>query len=114
MRIVTPPDFDGIVCAVMLHEALDIHTPIYWVESGEVQQNTARIQTGDILANLPYDARCSLWFDHHASNRPDHDFKGAFAVAPFAAGVVHQHYKASGHLDNRFDDIAYASFSFTL
>lgn len=107
MRIVTRPDFDGIVCAVLLRQALDIDTPIYWVEPNDVQKKTAHIQQGDILANLPYDSRCSLWFDHHISNRPDHDFEGAFAVAPSAAGVVHQHYKASGHLDDRFDDLVY-------
>jgi len=107
MRIVTRPDFDGIVCAVLLREALDIDTPVYWVEPGEVQQKTAQIQPGDILANLPYDPRCSLWFDHHVSNRPDHDFEGAFAVAPSAAGVIHRHYKASGHLDDRFDDLVF-------
>jgi len=107
MRIVTRPDFDGIVCAVLLRQALGIDTPVYWVEPGEVQGKTARIQAGDILANLPYDPRCSLWFDHHVSNRPDHDFEGAFAVAPSAAGVLHGYYKASGHLDDRFDNLVY-------
>ena len=107
MRIVTRPDFDGIVCAVLLQEALDIDTGIYWVEPNEVQQKTAQIRDGDILANLPYDPRCSLWFDHHVSNRPHHDFNGAFAVAPSAAGVIHRYYKASGHLDNRFDDLVF-------
>jgi hypothetical protein len=107
MRIVTRPDFDGIVCAVLLREALGIDSGIYWVEPGEVQKKTAQIQTGDILANLPYDRACSLWFDHHVSNRPDHDFNGAFAVAPSAAGVIHKYYKASGHLDNRFDNLVF-------
>jgi oligoribonuclease NrnB/cAMP/cGMP phosphodiesterase (DHH superfamily) len=107
MRIVTRPDFDGIVCAVLLREALGIDSGIYWVEPGEIQQKTAQIRTGDILANLPYDPECSLWFDHHVSNHPDHDFKGAFSVAPSAAGVVHQYYKTSGHLDDRFDDLVF-------
>ncbi len=107
MRIVTRPDFDGIVCAVLLRQALNIDTPVYWVEPGDVQQKTAQIQAGDILANLPYDARCSLWFDHHISNRPDHDFEGAFAVAPSAAGVIYQYYRASGHLDGRFDGLIF-------
>jgi hypothetical protein len=107
MRIVTRPDFDGIVCAVLLREALGIDTGIYWVEPGEVQQKSAKIQSGDILANLPYDPACSLWFDHHVSNRPEHDFQGAFALAPSAAGVIHQYYKGSGHLDDRFDDLVF-------
>jgi hypothetical protein len=37
MRIVTRPDFDGIVCAVLLFEALDIKEPVLWVEPNHVQ-----------------------------------------------------------------------------
>jgi hypothetical protein len=27
------------------------------------------IRKGDTIANLPYDDRCTLWFDHHYTNR---------------------------------------------
>jgi hypothetical protein len=107
MRIVTRPDFDGVVCAVLLREALNIDTDIYWVEPNEIQKKTAQIRDGDILANLPYDPACSLWFDHHVSNKPDQAFEGAHDIVPSAAGVIHTYYKASGHLDNRFDDLVF-------
>jgi oligoribonuclease NrnB/cAMP/cGMP phosphodiesterase (DHH superfamily) len=107
MRIVTRPDFDGIVCAVLLREALGIETDIYWVEPNEVQKKKASIRDGDILANLPHDHRCSLWFDHHVSNKPDQAFEGAHEIVPSAAGVIHTYYKESGHLDNRFDDLVF-------
>ncbi|MCA1786266.1 MAG: exopolyphosphatase, partial [Desulfobacteraceae bacterium] len=107
MRIVTRPDFDGIVCAVLLREALHIETNIYWVEPNEVQKKKASIRDGDILANLPHDPRCSLWFDHHVSNEPEQAFEGAHEIVPSAAGVIHSYYKASGHLDNRFDDLVF-------
>jgi hypothetical protein len=65
MRIVTRPDFDGIVCAVLLYEALDIRQTVKWVEPNALQRGLVDIRKGDIIANLPYEDRCSLWFDHH-------------------------------------------------
>ena len=32
MRVVTRPDFDGVVCAVLLHDAETISAPTLWVE----------------------------------------------------------------------------------
>ena len=36
MRVVTRPDFDGIVCAVLLKEAESIDEPIYWIQPGDL------------------------------------------------------------------------------
>ena len=93
MRIVTRPDFDGIVCAVLLFEALDIKHPVLWVEPNVVQNGRIDIQNEDIIANLPYDDRCALWFDHHYTNQIDTPFKGAFKIAPSAARVIFDYYK---------------------
>jgi hypothetical protein len=93
MRIVTRPDFDGVVCAVLLQAAEPIDAPTCWIEPSAIQQGTVPIRSGDILANLPYDPRCSLWFDHHISNRIQTPFKGAWRVAPSAAGVIHDFYR---------------------
>lgn len=93
MRIVTRPDFDGLVCAVLLFEAEDITEPVKWVEPNEIQKKLVEIQDGDIIANLPYDERCSMWFDHHYSNMIDNAFKGSYRIAPSAAGVVFAYYK---------------------
>ncbi|MBW1647430.1 MAG: exopolyphosphatase [Deltaproteobacteria bacterium] len=92
MRIVTRPDFDGVVCAVLLQAAEPIDAPTCWIEPNAIQKGTASIRSGDILANLPYDPRCSLWFDHHVSNRIQAHFKGAWRVAPSAAGVIYDFY----------------------
>ena len=93
MRIVTRPDFDGIVCAVLLFETLDIKDPVIWVEPSHVQKGLVDIQNEDIIANLPYDARCAFWFDHHYTNQIDTPFKGAFKIAPSAAGIIFDYYK---------------------
>ena len=67
-RIVSRPDFDGIVCAMLLYEAEDITEPVIWLEPREVQKGDADIGEGDIIANLPFDDRCFMWFDHHISD----------------------------------------------
>lgn len=93
MRIVTRPDFDGIVCAVLLYEALQIDEPVKWVEPNDLQKGRVNIRNQDVIANLPYDENCALWFDHHYTNRIDTSFKGAFKIAPSAAGIIFKHYK---------------------
>jgi len=105
MRIVTRPDFDGIVCAVLLNRAENIDSDIYWVEPSEIQDKKAIIQKGDIIANLPFDPGCSLWFDHHVSNKPAMDIKGAFGIAPSAAGVIYKYYIEQGIFNNQFDEL---------
>ncbi|MDJ0914686.1 MAG: exopolyphosphatase [Desulfobacterales bacterium] len=93
MRIITRPDFDGVVCAALLRDAVDPKLPIKWADPNDVQKQVVNIIKGDILANLPYDDRCSLWFDHHISNQIDQPFEGAFQIAPSAAGVVYAYYQ---------------------
>ena len=93
MRIVTRPDFDGIVCAVLLFEALDIKDPVIWVEPNHLQKGLVDIQNEDIIANLPYVDRCALWFDHHYTNQIDTLFRGAFEIVPSAARIIFDYYK---------------------
>jgi len=99
MRIVTRPDFDGVVCAALLYEAEKITEPVLWVQPNDVQKGIVDIRKGDIIANLPYDKRCSLWFDHHYSNRITTPFNGSFKLAPSAAGIVFEYYKDSFERD---------------
>ena len=92
MRIVTRPDFDGVVCAVLLHDVETITEPIKWVEPGDMQKGLVEIHAGDIVANLPYDDRCTMWFDHHFTNRIEKPFEGEFREAPSAAGIIYDFY----------------------
>ncbi len=93
MRIVTRPDFDGVVCAVLLFEAENVTEPVKWIEPNDMQRGLVDVQQGDIIANLPFDDRCSLWFDHHYTNKIDKPFEGAFKIAPSAASVIFNYYK---------------------
>ena len=99
MRIVARPDFDGIVCAVLLFDVLDIAAETLWVEPAEIQKKTVDIRSGDIVANLPYADGCSFWFDHHYTNRIDIPFEGKFKIAPSAAGVIFEYYQGKFHHD---------------
>jgi len=93
MRILTRPDFDGVVCAALLYEAEDITGPVKWVEPNEMQRGLVDVRHGDIIANLPHNDRCSLWFDHHHTNKIYKPFEGAFKLAPSAARVIFEYYK---------------------
>jgi len=93
MRIVTRPDFDGIVCAALLHEAEKISEPTLWVQPGDMQKGLVPVEHTDIIANLPYHAECALWFDHHITNQPQTAIKGAFSTAPSAARVIYNYYR---------------------
>ncbi len=95
IRIVTRQDVDGVVCATLLRDAEKIKNPIHWVEPWVIQKGLADIREGDILANLPFHENCSLWFDHHYSNRTDRPFKGDFRITPSAARIVYDYYKTS-------------------
>ncbi len=92
MRIVTRPDFDGVICAVLLHEVEEITEPVKWVEPNDMQIYGVEIRPTDIVANLPYNENCALWFDHHYTNRTDTAFEGAFRPAPSAARIIFEYY----------------------
>ena len=106
MRIVTRPDLDGIACATLLIEAERIDTPVLWVSPNDMQRGKIPIQSGDIIANLPFNPHCTLWFDHHYSNRIDRPFNGIFELAPSAAGLIYQYYHQK--LAPRYDTLVAA------
>jgi hypothetical protein len=107
MRIVTRPDFDGVVCAVLLRDALNPKAPVVWTQPNDIQLGMLEVRSDDILANLPYDERCGLWFDHHFSNQIERPFEGAFAIAPSAAGVIFKYYQ--GRFSHDFGELVAAT-----
>ncbi len=96
MRLITRADLDGLACALLLQEVEDI-SDVAFAHPKDVQDGKVDVTADDILANLPYDSRAAMWFDHHASQegivKPD-NFNGAFEIAPSAARVVADYYAA--------------------
>jgi hypothetical protein len=95
MRLVTRADLDGLTCALLLSEVENIDD-VAFAHPKDVQDGKFPLTKNDVLANLPYDERAGLWFDHHISQADASwsDFAGAYDVAPSAARVIANHYKS--------------------
>lgn len=97
MRLITRSDFDGLVCAVLLHDVEQIES-VEFVHPKDVQDGKIAVGRDDILTNLPYQNGVGLWFDHHSSeivrNQDTASYRGRFEIAPSAARVVFNHYGA--------------------
>lgn len=95
MRLVTRADLDGMTCAILLSEVENIEE-VDFAHPKDVQDGKTTLTKNDILANLPFDERAGMWFDHHISQADAswNDFAGAYDVAPSAARVIANHYKS--------------------
>lgn len=102
-QIITRPDFDGVVCAVLLKAAIGDHLATLWVQPSEMQHGQVEVGPEDIIANLPIYGNCAMWFDHHVSNEPIAPYKGLYRVAPSAAGLIHEYYQDK--ISNRFQTL---------
>ncbi len=96
MRLVTRADLDGLTSAILLQEVEPIDE-VDFAHPKDVQDGKVTLSANDILANLPYDERAALWFDHHVSQSDaawNPQMRGGFGVAPSAARVIADHYKS--------------------
>jgi hypothetical protein len=92
MRLVTRGDLDGLTASVLISEMEEI-SEILLVHPQDITDKKVEITSDDVLANLPYDARCAMWFDHHAHTvMPEGNYKGAHAVEPSVARVIYNYY----------------------
>src|SRR5438045_548692 len=95
MRLVTRGDLDGLTSAVIItmKEPLD---EIRLVHPQDITDKRIEIRPDDILANVPYDPRCGMWFDHHlltdSNEKPPAGFRGRWGLAPSAARLVYDYY----------------------
>lgn len=94
MRIVTRGDLDGLTCSVLLslNESVD---EFLLTHPQELAEGLVEIRDTDVIANLPYQEGCGMWFDHHlhtAAVTPGVTFEGSFGQAPSAARLVYEYY----------------------
>ena len=96
MRLVTRGDLDGLTCAVLITTRENDRRDPARPSAGHHRQDGCPITGDDILANLPYQAGCGKWFDHHllteSNERPPESFEGRYGLAPSAARVVYEYY----------------------
>lgn len=105
MRLITRADLDGLTSAILLQEVEQIEA-VDFAHPKDVQDGKVEITANDILANLPYDERAGLWYDHHLSQSDaswNPNMKGAYEIAPSAARVISDHYKSPKF--ERFHDL---------
>src|SRR5260221_345681 len=94
MRLITRGDLDGLTSAVILTlvEPID---EIKLIHPQDITDKRVEIRGDDILANVPYDPRCGMWFDHHlltsSNETPPEEFKGRYGLAPSAARLVYDY-----------------------
>ncbi len=106
MRLVTRSDFDGLVCAVLLVEQRIVDS-YHFVHPKDIQDGKVEITSNDVLANVPYQEGCGLWFDHHSSEnkrvgRDDLEYEGTAKDAPSAAQVIWEHYGGEDNFGSHF------------
>src|SRR5437879_3148882 len=95
MRLGPRGDLDGLTSAVIitLKEPID---QIVLVHPQDITDKKVEIRSDDVLANVPYDPRCGMWFDHHlltdSNETPPKNFKGRYRIAPSAARLVYEYY----------------------
>lgn len=95
MRLITRGDLDGLTSAVIItmKEPID---EVKLVHPQDITDKRVEIRPDDILANVPFDPRAALWFDHHlltdSNQKPPENFRGRYRIAPSAARLVWEYY----------------------
>ena len=63
MRLITRGDFDGLACAAVISSREKLRELVL-THPQEILDGNVKIAEHDIIANLPYDPRCGMWFDN--------------------------------------------------
>jgi nanoRNase/pAp phosphatase (c-di-AMP/oligoRNAs hydrolase) len=105
MRLVTRSDFDGLACAVLLKH-LNLIDDYKFAHPKDLQDGIVEITSNDILTNVPYVKGCSMWFDHHSSEKErlgDIKFEGSSTPRPSCARVIWEYYGGHAKFPEKFD-----------
>ena len=109
MRLVTRGDLDGLTSAVIV-TMMEPVTEILLVHPQDITDKKIEIRPTDVLANLPYDRRAAMWFDHHlltdSNEKPPAQFKGRHEIAPSAARLVYKYYLERHPNDERLTKLS--------
>jgi hypothetical protein len=104
-RLVTRADFDGAVSGCLLME-LEMIGEVKFAEPKQVQDGEIKIDSNDILTNLPYAENAHLCIDHHLSEVERVGARDNLVIdpeAPSAARVVGVTDKRQGVGERRHD-----------
>ena len=93
-RLITRPDFDGVVCGALFMEREMIDT-VMFAHPRDMQHGQIEVTANDITTNLPYVPGVHLCFDHHISEQErvgTVENRVIDPKAPSAARVVYDHF----------------------
>ncbi|MBG03040.1 MAG: exopolyphosphatase [Rhodospirillaceae bacterium] len=93
-RLITRPDFDGVVSGALLQER-EMIGDVVFAEPNEMQAGPIPVSDNDITANLPYNEDVRLCFDHHLSESERVGERDNLVIdtdAPSAARVIFDHF----------------------
>jgi hypothetical protein len=97
-----------LTCAVLITDAESIDE-VELIHPQDITDKRFKPQEGDILANLPYRAGCSKWFDHHAATKTYRKaptgIEGRQGEAPSTARLVYEYYLEKYQDLGRFEDL---------
>jgi len=102
MRLVTRGDLDGLTSAVLISHFEEIDS-VLLAHPQELADGNVQIGADDIIANLPYQDGCAMWFDHHMHTTvaaPRAQVEGAFGEAPSAARLIWNYYGCEHTLEH--------------
>lgn len=111
-RIITHDDFDGIISATICAHTLQIDT-FFFTGPRTITEAGVSTTPQDIVCDLPCPAECGMWFDHHAGNKEDLEYRqidpasvpGRFAPEPSCARVIFDYFSEKGPLPDRFREM---------
>ena len=110
--IITHNDFDGVVSAVICSYIFKISL-VKFTGPSTIARSQITITTGDIVCDLPYPLECGLWFDHHAGNLQELQYRnidptaidGKFELKPSCARVIFDYFKENKQLPDYFEPL---------
>ena len=108
-KIISHNDFDGIVSAAICSYVFKIDQ-IQFAGPNNIANAELLITKNDIVCDLPYPLECGLWFDHHAGNLQELNYRnidpatipGNFDTQPSCARVVYNYFIEHQNLPDYF------------
>ena len=96
-KIITHNDFDGMVSASICARVLRAEKLIF-TGPLTITRSQISITDKDVVCDLPYPLECGLWFDHHAGNLQELQYRGIdpgsipgrFDLKPSCSRVVYE------------------------
>jgi len=93
-KLITDDDIDGLVgAAILLRVYPDLE--VLFSNPMTIQDHEMKytVDAQTIVTDLPFLEGCGLYYDHHKSNKPSHEYNGLWRLNDSAAHILFDEYK---------------------